>query len=424
MKFCEECGAQLEDDAIFCEECGATVESVESVQPEVAAPVTMQNVPENVLLEESENEQEKELNKKSKKLFTIVIAAVVIVLIGITVAVISIIKRNNKDDSIKLTDETKKDEVTTVDKTTEEETTTEENIVVEDLYSIYNGDFNNGYYSWDYTAELPNEVFFGISDDPTMYFASLSKPGYGEFSYYVPLEWPDEWIYGKEYSSYQKGTDINDKTYDNEVEVTVLENGIDIRWILNYPNSSKEFCNGFYGMEYIECISTCTKETDALKIVEPLIVEDYETDCFYKRIKNGKVHSVEYYTTYNPDIDITCSFEKNYLDNTQHIYLQKQGVGNIDFYPEESICYNKEAVFYLSGEDYNYCEELLYYYDENGNKQYDLTGYDCYFEIRFFFTEDNVDVYWSIYEDGVEYLISDVVFTEDNIVKRTNIKNY
>ena len=26
MKFCEECGARLEDDAKFCEECGAVVE--------------------------------------------------------------------------------------------------------------------------------------------------------------------------------------------------------------------------------------------------------------------------------------------------------------------------------------------------------------------------------------------------------------
>lgn len=41
MKFCEECGAQLEDDALFCEECGAEQEplAVEPVQePEVAVP--------------------------------------------------------------------------------------------------------------------------------------------------------------------------------------------------------------------------------------------------------------------------------------------------------------------------------------------------------------------------------------------------
>ena len=29
MRFCEECGAELADDALFCEECGAKVERIE-----------------------------------------------------------------------------------------------------------------------------------------------------------------------------------------------------------------------------------------------------------------------------------------------------------------------------------------------------------------------------------------------------------
>ena len=33
MKYCEECGAKLEDDAIFCEECGAKQSSVVSSEP-------------------------------------------------------------------------------------------------------------------------------------------------------------------------------------------------------------------------------------------------------------------------------------------------------------------------------------------------------------------------------------------------------
>ena len=28
MKYCENCGAELEDSAVFCEECGAKVETV------------------------------------------------------------------------------------------------------------------------------------------------------------------------------------------------------------------------------------------------------------------------------------------------------------------------------------------------------------------------------------------------------------
>ena len=38
MKFCENCGTQLEDNAVFCEECGAKQESVQQAQPEVNTP--------------------------------------------------------------------------------------------------------------------------------------------------------------------------------------------------------------------------------------------------------------------------------------------------------------------------------------------------------------------------------------------------
>ena len=36
MKFCENCGTQLDDNAVFCEECGAKQEVVQQAQPEVA----------------------------------------------------------------------------------------------------------------------------------------------------------------------------------------------------------------------------------------------------------------------------------------------------------------------------------------------------------------------------------------------------
>ena len=38
MKFCENCGTQLEDNAVFCEECGTKQESIQESQSEVQAP--------------------------------------------------------------------------------------------------------------------------------------------------------------------------------------------------------------------------------------------------------------------------------------------------------------------------------------------------------------------------------------------------
>ena len=40
MKFCEECGAQLEDDAVFCEECGSQVDDTPLPAPVVASKKT------------------------------------------------------------------------------------------------------------------------------------------------------------------------------------------------------------------------------------------------------------------------------------------------------------------------------------------------------------------------------------------------
>lgn len=44
MKFCEECGAKLDDDSTFCEECGAQVATVTSA--------TVENLPK----QKTENE--------------------------------------------------------------------------------------------------------------------------------------------------------------------------------------------------------------------------------------------------------------------------------------------------------------------------------------------------------------------------------
>lgn len=44
MRYCEECGAQLEDDALFCENCGARCQEEEKAAPE---PVTEQKEKKN-----------------------------------------------------------------------------------------------------------------------------------------------------------------------------------------------------------------------------------------------------------------------------------------------------------------------------------------------------------------------------------------
>ena len=75
MKFCEECGAQLEDDAIFCEECGAQVDDTP-----IPAPVVVENKP-------------------SKSKLPIIIGAIggVVLIVAIVIVVVFVLKKG-KDE--------------------------------------------------------------------------------------------------------------------------------------------------------------------------------------------------------------------------------------------------------------------------------------------------------------------------------------
>lgn len=75
MKFCEECGAELEDDAVFCEECGAAVESSkaeETVEQSVEQPV-------QVLATEKMEEKGREREKQGRKPVGAIAGAVIAV---------------------------------------------------------------------------------------------------------------------------------------------------------------------------------------------------------------------------------------------------------------------------------------------------------------------------------------------------------
>lgn len=116
MKFCEECGAQLEDDVMFCDECGA---QIAEVAENVEAPNEPQ--PEPVV---------KPIKTKSVPKIYIVGGAVGIVLVAvIVVLVVMLLKKGNEQIPVVDADETTsiegEIEHTTEESTTEEPTTEE-----------------------------------------------------------------------------------------------------------------------------------------------------------------------------------------------------------------------------------------------------------------------------------------------------------
>lgn len=82
MRFCEECGAELEEGAVFCENCGAKVEnSVEEVtETKVEVETEEVETPEETVVQ---NVQESSKSKGNKALVGSLIAVIAVLVIGI-----------------------------------------------------------------------------------------------------------------------------------------------------------------------------------------------------------------------------------------------------------------------------------------------------------------------------------------------------
>ena len=426
MKFCEECGAQLLDDAIFCEECGASVGAVESVQPIVASSV-QPSVP---------IKNKKKIPTKLIVISSAIVLALVIVVVGV-IAIVGAVGRSKKTDEEMVVAETDTsenniidiDEAERVEETIielEKEEKADEVINSDELVSVFNPDSSGRFNSWTYKGAFPNGVKLEIWDNPMATSASISNG-----IYYQSFSLDEEMVLEKEYTHYSTGNRGEYGFYDLELTMTAYKEGIDIKWIVYYEGEAKELCNGFYGLEYITSTSTAVKYDKSLEIPEKQAVFTSGSECFYKAIYNGELLNILYIGYYEwEQEDIIVNVEKDFQDNKLCIYLARDwydsfpSYENVIFYADGDICYNKEAYFIVGPNANEEFEELKYSVDENGEKQYDMTGCNYYYEVRFVFSEENIDIYWSRHENGTETVLYDdyvdVMYVEKNIT----VKNY
>lgn len=99
MKYCENCGAELEDSAVFCEECGARVETVpqeKAVDSEQSKEAEKQ---ENAVIDTSDKPVEK--RKRMIPIFCGVIGVLIIAVIVIIIVTVTSRKSNNDENNAK-----------------------------------------------------------------------------------------------------------------------------------------------------------------------------------------------------------------------------------------------------------------------------------------------------------------------------------
>jgi len=123
MKFCDECGATLEDDVWFCDECGANIEKPSETKKDD------DKIADKKIIDTTSSRDK----KRNYKNIILVIASMIIVSISSVFVTFAITNRDNKDDNTKVASveaekrvEKEVEEITTEEVTTVEETTTEE----------------------------------------------------------------------------------------------------------------------------------------------------------------------------------------------------------------------------------------------------------------------------------------------------------
>ena len=104
MKYCENCGAELEDSAVFCEECGAKVETVpqeKAVDSEQSKEAEKQD---NAEIDDAVSDTSDKPVGKGKRMIPILCGAIgvlIIVVIVIIIVTVTSRKSNNDDNNAK-----------------------------------------------------------------------------------------------------------------------------------------------------------------------------------------------------------------------------------------------------------------------------------------------------------------------------------
>jgi hypothetical protein len=205
MKFCEECGAQLDDDVLFCDECGARVENLE--ESDIVAQIPHQEAKPQVTT----------VNKKPLNKFVITVSAIGAVLVAvIIVLVVLLLKKddtapisNNEDTTAIQVENESTTEVSTAETDTTESTKDDEykyldqfidfatncgliaagELSGEDAMAYYKEEYNLWLRGEDYSeiiidenGNLDSEFFFG---DPYGVYWFYGYGIHGEFYFHI-----------------------------------------------------------------------------------------------------------------------------------------------------------------------------------------------------------------------------------------------
>ena len=311
MKYCENCGAELEDSAVFCDECGARVETVpqeKAVDSEQSKEAEKQ---ENAVIDTSDKPVEK--RKRMIPILCGVIGVLIIAVIVIIIVTVTSRKSNNDENNAKndletaVTSETADETVKSTEATTQANNWKKQ--YIEYLKNVDSKNYGGCEYIYMNNDDIPELMILGsntaagnilvTSDNKTIdtKIIASGKMYYAEKSNELYIESGRQGVYA--YTIYK----ISDGKIQEE-EVNSYDTSGKTAFVYNRPKTIQQIIDDLSG----ETAKTNTETLSAASTTKNAIEGSWTS---YTGNDPSMEYSSKYTLVFNSDGTVSCKGYKN-----------------------------------------------------------------------------------------------------------------
>ena len=308
MKYCENCGAELEDSAVFCDECGARVETVpqeKAVDSEQSKEAEKQ---ENAVIDTSDKPVEK--RKRMIPILCGVIGVLIIAVIVIIIVTVTSRKSNNDENNAKndletaVTSETADETVKSTEATTQANNWKKQ--YIEYLKNVDSKNYGGCEYIYMNNDDIPELMILGsntaagnilVTSDNTTIDTKIIASGkmyYAEKSneLYIESGWQGVYAYT-----------ISDGKIQEE-EVNSYDTSGKTAFVYNRPKTIQQIIDDLSG----ETAKTNTETLSAASTTKKAIEGSWTS---YTGNDPSMEYSSKYTLVFNSDGTVSCKGYKN-----------------------------------------------------------------------------------------------------------------
>ena len=316
MKYCENCGAELEDSAVFCEECGAKVETVpqeKAVDSEQSKEAEKQDNAEidDAVIDTSDKPVEK--RKRMIPILCGVIGVLIIAVIVIIIVTVTSRKSNNDENNAKndletaVTSESADETVKSTEATTQANNWKKQ--YIEYLKKVDSKDYGGCEYIYMNNDDIPELMILGsntaagnilVTSDNTTIDSKIIASGkmyYAEKSNELYIESGRQGVYA--YTIYK----ISDGKIQEE-EVNSYDTSGKTAFVYNRPKTIQQIIDDLSG----ETAKTNTETLSAASTTKKAIEGSWTS---YTGNDPSMEYSSKYTLVFNSDGTVSCKGYKN-----------------------------------------------------------------------------------------------------------------